>query len=67
MLSIERVRGERVLLRFGGARCWVTVVSLGDGRARLAFEAPDSVLIDREERLPPELRRSQIRLGDRWA
>lgn len=49
-LIITRRVGERVRI---GPDIWVTVTQAADGKARLAIDAPQSVIIDREELLLP--------------
>jgi len=46
MLILSRKIGERVCI---GKTVVVKVVSVQNGRVRLAFDAPDHVAIDREE------------------
>lgn len=54
MLVLKRRTNERIRLRLNGVDVWVTVVETTSGAARLAFEAPPEVQIDREEILPYE-------------
>lgn len=50
MLVLTRKKFERVLIRCqDGSAVWVTVVSVGDGKVRLGFDADRGVTIDREE------------------
>jgi carbon storage regulator len=46
MLVIERKFGEKVII---GDNIILTVMEMRSGKVRLAFEAPRSVTIDREE------------------
>jgi carbon storage regulator len=46
MLVLARKKGERIWI---GESILLTVVTVRNGQVRLAFEAPDSVAIDREE------------------
>jgi carbon storage regulator len=52
MLVLSRKPGERIRI---GTRVVLTVLSLKQGRVRLAFEAPNDVAIFREEVWPPWL------------
>ena len=49
MLSITRREGERVILTVGQVRIAVQLNKAAGGRARLAFIAPKTVDIKREE------------------
>lgn len=49
MLVLGRKTRERVKLTVGGVVVWITVVRLGGPCARLGFDAPDEVVIEREE------------------
>lgn len=62
-LVLARTVGEVVYVRFGGVEVRVTVVQVVGKRVRLAFKAPESVAVWREEADPkrtnnPEAARS---------
>ena len=49
MLVISRKREERVLVKIGGQKCWITVCDLRGDKVRMGFDAPREVIIHREE------------------
>ena len=49
MLVLSRKRGESVLIQVGDITIRVVVTTLGDGKVKLGFEAPQKVAIVREE------------------
>lgn len=50
MLVIARKLGERILI---GKDIWITVAGIDRGKIRLGIDAPQDVLILREELIPP--------------
>ena len=46
MLVLSREKNERVMI---GNDVIVTIVEIRNGRVRLGIEAPDGVIVDREE------------------
>ncbi len=49
MLALTRKEQERVVIAEGNLKIVVTVIRASGGVARLGFEAPPNVRIDREE------------------
>ncbi len=57
MLVLTRYAGERIrLTTASGEEIWVVVTEVERGKCRLAIEAPQTVIIQREELLPPSER-----------
>jgi len=48
-LALTCKTGERVAVMVGGEVCWVSVGRSEQGRAKLVFQAPQSVVIVREK------------------
>lgn len=48
-LALTCKTGERVAVMVGGEVCWVSVGHSEHGRAKLVFEAPQSIVIVREK------------------
>lgn len=48
MLVLKVGKHERVRLKVGDTEIWVALLTAGDGKQRLAFDAPASVQVDRE-------------------
>lgn len=48
-LRLSRKPGERVRLLVGDIEIWIAIDNCNDHRVRLAFDAPLTVLISREE------------------
>lgn len=48
-LALTLKAGERVAVMAGGEVCWVSVGRSEQGRAKLVFEAPQTVVIVREK------------------
>ncbi len=49
MLVIKRRNGERLAITLGGQVVWVQVLETWEGSARLGIDAPQDVVILREE------------------
>ena len=49
MLVLKRREGERVRIVVGAVEAWVTVYDIDRGHVRLGFDAPEEVVIEREE------------------
>lgn len=56
-LILKRGLGQRIRLQAGEETIWLTVHTLGQYGVRLLIEAPQSVVIAREELLPLAERR----------
>lgn len=48
-LSLTCKNGERIAVMVGSEICWVSVCHSEHGRAKLVFQAPQSVVIVREK------------------
>ena len=53
MLVLERKESETIVINNNGVEIRVTLQKARDGRAKLQFAAPDSVIIAREEVYEP--------------
>ena len=53
MLVLERRESETVVINSNGTEIRVTVQKARDGKAKLSFAAPESVIIAREEVYEP--------------
>lgn len=58
-LALTVKTGERVAMVIGGEVCWVSVGRSENGRAKIVFEAPQSVVIVREKFLNRSIERCQ--------
>ena len=50
-LTLTRRPAQRVLLRLGDVQVWVTVIDVDRNKVRIQFDAPQEVVILREELL----------------
>ena len=49
MLILSRAAGERIVITTSDGRITITFCKIRNGRARIGIEAPDDVLVNREE------------------